>query len=228
MKTLCIIPARGGSKRFPKKNTALLAGKPLITYAIETAKESGIFEDICVSSDDPDVLKIAREHNVDIVHERPGDLAGDTVQLKTLIKHLLEEFKNEGKQYDAFALLIPVSPLRSAEDIRKAFELLQSEDTNTVMSVERYSHPPQRAQCIRDGYLEPYFGSEHMKPAQQLEPLYRHDGTVVFCKVASFLQEGEFHGSRATPYEVPSDRTVNIDEPIDLQWAEFLMSRQKK
>ncbi len=224
-KTLCIIPARGGSKRFPGKNVALLNGKPLLAYAIEVAKASGVFDAVCVSSDDPRTLTIAREYGADIIHDRPADLATDAVQLKTLCKHLLEELSLKGTPYDTFALLIPVSPLRTAEDIRKAYALLQSSDAHTVMSVMRYSHPVQLAVCIRDGYLKPFFGSEHLKPAQKLEPLYRHDGTVIFCKTDAFLREGDFYGSKVIPYVVPPERSVNIDEPMDLQWAEFLLSR---
>ncbi len=221
-KPLCIIPARGGSKRFPGKNTVLFDGKPLITHAIEVAKASGVFSAILVTSDDPEALKIARDNEVDIVHERSADLASDTAQLKTVCLSLLKEYPD----YDAFALLIPVSPLRTAEDIQKAYALLQSGDVNTVFSVKQHLHPPQLAVAIQDGYLKPFFESDNLKTAQQLENLYHHDGTVIFCKRESFLEEGEFYGSKVVPYEVPVERSVNIDEPIDLEWAEFLHGRQ--
>ncbi|MBM3231744.1 acylneuraminate cytidylyltransferase family protein, partial [Candidatus Peregrinibacteria bacterium] len=190
-KSLAIIPARGGSKRFPGKNTALFRGKPLVEHAIDVARESGVFAAICVSSDDPQVLSIAKSKQVDIIHERPADLATDTAQLKTVCQTVLEG--NPG--YDSFGLLIPVSPLRTPEDIRKAHALLQSKDVNTVLSVVRYTHSPLRSFCLRDGYMHTFFGKEFMKPDQQLTPLYWHDGTVVFCKTNSFLKENDFCGT---------------------------------
>ena len=220
-KPLCIIPARGGSKRFPGKNTALFNGKPLVTHAIEVAKESGVFSAICVTSDDPEVINIAKEHGVDSIHERPADLASDTAQLKTVCFTLLQE----NPTYDCFALLIPVSPLRTAEDIKNAYKLLQSDDVNTVFSIVSHAHPPQTAVCINNGYLELFFGHENLKTTQQLTPLYHHNGTIIFCKTASFIEEKEFYGSKVVPYKMTADKSVNIDEPIDLEWAEFLLSR---
>ena len=227
-KTLCIIPARGGSKRFPGKNTAIFNGKPLVTHAIEVGQACGIFDKVCVSSDDGAVLSIAREHAVEFVHERPENLAGDTVPLKALCLHLLQECASKGDDYDTFALLIPVSPFRTADDITAAHDLLQPEDVDTVMSVVRYAYPPQVAQCIRDGFLQPFYGIENMKRSQDLEPLYHHDGTIIFCKTAPFLERKEFYGPRMVPYEIAAGRTVNIDEPLDLAWAEFLLTRQQR
>lgn len=224
-KSLCIIPARGGSKRFPGKNTALLNGKPLVAYAIDVAKESGVFDTVCVTSDDPAVLTIARERGVDIVHDRPADLATDTAQLRTVCLRLLEELAAEGKSYDSFALLVPVSPLRTAAQIRAAAKLLQSSDADTVLSVTAHIHPPQRALCIRKGHIEPFSPDDVVKRAQELETLYYHDGTVMFCKTKQFLESGEFYATNIVPYEIPAGTSVNIDDPSELAWAEFLSKR---
>lgn len=224
-KPLCIIPARKGSKRFPGKNTMLFRGKPLVQHAIDVAKESGVFSAICVTSDDPAVLEIARENGVDIIHERPAELSGDKVQLMAVCKAILEEYPD----YDCFALLIPVAPLRTAQDIRNAYDLLQPDDTNTVFSIVKHSHPPQLSVCINNaGYLEPFFDKNNLKQSQQLTPLYHHNGTVIFCKRESFLREMDFYGSNVVPYEVPPERSVNIDEPIDMAWAEFLYERSQR
>lgn len=225
-KPLCIIPARGGSKRFPRKNVAQLLGKPLLAYAVESALESDVFDTVCVSSDDDEILKVAKEYGA-LALKRPAELAGDTVQVKQVVRYLLEHFASEGKDYSVFGLLLPTNPLRTAEDVRKAYEILKENDANYVMSVIPHSDPPQRAVCVKEGYLEPYFGVEYMKTAQQLEPLYHDDGSVIFAKSAAFLKEGEFYGSKVMPYFMPPERSVDIDQPHELELAEFLLRKHR-
>jgi pseudaminic acid cytidylyltransferase len=222
-KPLCIIPARGGSKRFPRKNIALFNGKPLLAQAVETAIASDVFSEVIVTSDDDEFLAVASEYGATAI-KRSADLSSDTAQVKQVCADLLKSLADEGKVFDAFAVLIPVSPLRTVEDIQKAYELLQGDTVHTVMSVVPYDSPPQLAQSIKGDYMEPYFDGDKL-PAQQMETLYHHDGTVIFCDAASFLEEGEFYGSHVVPYIMPLERTVDIDEPKDLQWAEFLHSQ---
>ena len=113
-KPLCIIPARGASKRFPRKNIALLAGEPLLGYAIRAAMESHVFDLVCVSSEDDEILKIAERLGAEAVLKRPHDLAGDRVPLKEVCIHLLEMFFQEGREYSEFGLLLVTNPLRTA------------------------------------------------------------------------------------------------------------------
>lgn len=222
---LCIIPARGGSKRFPGKNVALLNGKPLIAYAIEVARESGVFEAVCVSSDDPEILDIASRWEADCAVSRPRHLASDTVQVKDVCAHVLRTFADAGTAYATFGLLLPTSPLRTAEDIVRAYDLLVSHEANFVLSLVPFSHPVQRAVWVPGQYVEPYFGIEHMQPTQALDTTYRHDGTVIFARTSAFFEQMEFYGTKAVPYFVPEERSVDIDHPIDLDWAEFLLGR---
>lgn len=228
MKTLCIIPARGGSKRFPRKNIALLRGKPLLQYAIEVAKQSGVFHAVCVTSEDEEILTLATKHGADIVHRRSPGLASDSAQLKKVCVYLLETYAANGQSYDAFGLIIPTSPLRTAEDVRSAYELLQSPEADSVMSLTRFIHPPQSATRIDRGYVCLRFGVTGTKQSQAQEPLYHHDGVIIFCKTEAFLREPEFYGKCVVPYFTPPERSVDIDVPLDMEWAEFLLSRQKQ
>jgi CMP-N-acetylneuraminic acid synthetase len=222
---LCIIPARGGSKRFPRKNVSLLAGKPLLAYAIEAAVGSDVFDLVCVSSEDEEILNTARQYNAQCVLKRPENLAGDGVQLKEVCTYLLQSFQDQGRFYKEFGLLLVTNPLRIAQDIRDAYEIFKREKANYCMSLVPYAHPPQRAVWVNAGVVLPYFGSKYMKQSQLLEALYRHDGSVIFAKTRAFLEEKEFYGSKVVPYFMPSDRSVDIDAPLDLAWAEFLMAR---
>lgn len=224
-KVLCIIPARGGSKRLPHKNIALLAGKPLLAYAVEEALKSNVFDMVCVSSEDEQVLEVARVYGAHLALKRPPELATDTAQVKHVCKYLLEYFADQGSAYTEFAILLTTNPFRTAEDIKAAYEIFKREDANYVMSLVPYSHPPQRAVWVTDGYVKPYFGLQYMKQAQLLDTLYRHDGSIIFAKTEAFLREGEFYGTKVVPYFTPVERSVDIDNQLDLAWAEFLLSQ---
>jgi CMP-N-acetylneuraminic acid synthetase len=225
-KPLCIIPARGGSKRIPKKNISILAGKPLLAYAIESAIESNIFDKICVSSDDDEILDIARYYGANLALKRPSFLSSDNVQIKDVCVYLLEYFLDQGIKYKDFGVLLVTNPLRTAKDIKEAYRLFKTKDANYVMSLVPFSHPPQRAVSIRSGFVEPFFGIEYMKQTQLLEILYRHDGSIIFAKSDTFLKTREFYGEGVIPYLMPAERSVDIDTPIDLAWAEFLISQK--
>lgn len=223
-KPVCIIPARGGSKRFPRKNLALLAGKPLLAYAIESAVESGIFDNVCVSSEDNEILEVARKYGATAL-EREKELATDQAQVRHVCAQLLESFIRNDLYYESFAVLLVTNPLRTSQDIINAYDIFKRDEGNYVMSLVPFSHPPQRALHESNGYLEPYFGSQYMKQTQLLEPLFRHDGSVIFGKTDVFLKEREFYGSKVAPYYISSNRSVDIDSPNDLLWAEFLLAR---
>ena len=224
---LGIIPARGGSKRFPRKNIATLAGKPLIAYAIEAALDSQVFDLVCVSSEDDEILAVAEEWGAEKLHKRPAELAADRTPLKEVCAHLLEDFAAQEYQCQEFGLLLTTNPLRIATDIRQAYDILKQMNASICMSLVPFSHPPQRAVRVNaeSGFVEPCFGLENMTQTQLLEPLYRHDGSIIFSRTESFLETREFYGPGVLPYFIPAERSVDIDSPLDLAWAEFLMER---
>jgi CMP-N-acetylneuraminic acid synthetase len=225
---LCLIPARGGSRRFPRKNLAFLAGKPLLAHAVAAARASGVFSLICVSSEDGEILAAAREAGADAALPRPPELAGDTAMVKEVCIQVLEHFSARGQAFREFGVLLPTTPLRRPEDLQAGYRLLQNPEVNYVMSLVPFSHPPQRAVWAPEGYVEPYFGLQFMRPAQQLDPLYRHDGSFIFAKTEVFLREREFYGTRVAPYFIPPEYSVDIDSPLDLAWAEFLLARRRE
>jgi len=222
LKPLAIIPARGGSKRFPRKNAALLEGVPLVVRAVQAAEASGIFGKICVSSDDPEILALVGE---DYARKRSEQLAGDTVQVKTVCLALLDDLESEGEEYESFGILLPTSPLRRPEDLRGAYQALKASGADVVMSVVSYAHPPQRALAIREGKLVPFFETGEMKRTQDLEPLYRHDGSSLFVNTEAFRRQGEFYCEKLVPYEIPVEYSADVDSPEDLEWCEFLLKR---
>lgn len=220
---VCIIPARGGSKRLPRKNIALLGGKPLLAYAIEAAYESGVFAAVYVSSEDEEILGVARQYGAGTM-QRTDTLATDSAQVKQVCLAVLEELAARGEVYKEFAVLLTTNPLRTAQDIRAAYEIFKKDEADFVMSLVPFSHPPQRAVWAPEGCIVPYYGVENMKQTQLLDTLYRHDGSIILGRVDAFRKSGEFYGQNVVPYYMPSERSVDIDNPLDLQWAEFLLS----
>ena len=223
-KPLCIIPARGGSKRFPRKNIALLAGKSLLSYAIESALESKIFSEVCVSSDDEEILGIANDYDGILALERPEELATDTAQVKEVCLYLLKYFADRGKVYTEFAVLLTTNPFRTAKDIQRAYDIFKRADANYVMSLVPYSHPPQRAVWAPNGVAKPYFGANYMKQTQFLDRVYRHDGSIILGRSEVFFREREFYGTKVVPFFISPEKSVDIDSPLDLAWAEFLLA----
>lgn len=227
-KPIAIIPARGGSKRFPRKNIALLHAKPLIAYAIEAALESNIFHTVCVSSEDDEILEIAADYGATTILKRPHELAKDSVPLKELCAYLIEHFRNIGIEYKEFALLLPTNPLRTFQDIRDAYSLFKKSDANFCMSLVEFSHPPQRAVSVNTGFVLPFWGDRYMTQTQKLETLYRHDGSIIIAKTGKFMENKEYYGEKVIPFFIPEDRSVDIDNPLDLEWAEFLLKKSAK
>lgn len=224
-KMLCIIPARGNSKRFPGKNLALLDGIPLIAHTIKAAEKSEIFSCICVSSDSEEILHVAMEYGATPML-RPENLADDTVPIAPVCAYILNTLVESKDVYDAFAMMQPTSPLRTSDDIISAYELFIKNNADAVLSVSECEHPPQRALCIKDKFLRSYFSSSDVeKRTQDLDSLYISNGAVDFIKTNVFLEEGTFFVNRAMPYVMQPERAVDIDEPIHLAWAEFLLSK---
>nr|HDN00199.1 acylneuraminate cytidylyltransferase family protein [Deltaproteobacteria bacterium] len=222
---LCIIPARGGSKRLPRKNIAPLAGKPLLAYTIDAALESEVFDLICISSEDKEILETARNYGVHLALKRGAELSTDTTQVKHVCAHVLEDLASRGQVYDEFAVLLVTNPLRTSQDIKDAYQIFKQKDANYVMSLVPYSHPPQRAVWVPNDYVEPYYGRQYMKQTQLLDTLYRHDGSIFFGRSEVFLRERELYGTKTVPYFIPPERSVDIDNPLDLAWAEFLLTK---
>jgi CMP-N-acetylneuraminic acid synthetase len=191
---------------------------------VAVARSSGIFASVCVSSDDDEVLAVAREYGADRVLRRTAALADDRAQVKDVCRQVLDELAADGATFDTFAVLLATSPLRTEDDLRTARRLLEQSGADSCMSVVAWAHPPQRALSIASGKVSPHFGGEQMQPAQALEPLYRHDGTIILSRTAAFVREPRFYGPNVVPYIVPPERSVDIDSPIDLAWAEFLVT----
>ncbi len=223
---LCLIPARGGSKRFPGKNVALLKGRPLIVYAISAAHESKLFETVYVSTEDTSIADIARDEGATVI-QRPTELAGDRVGVVDVCIHTLDRFDQQGRSFDTLCLIYATAALMLPEDLRAGYELLLDKRANAVMGVTRYYEHPLLALRERGQFLTPAF-PKRLKQSQRL-PDYRVSlGYFYFIRTDILQQRRSFYVPRMLGYTIPRERAVDIDEPEHLQVAEALMSIPKR
>jgi CMP-N-acetylneuraminic acid synthetase len=228
-RTLGFIAAKGGSTRFPKKNIALLGGKPLLAWTIESARQSGVIDCIAVSSESAEVLACARSSGADLVLERPAALARDPAGIVDVALHHLEELAGGGRTFDEIAILAPTCPLRSAGDVASAVALFRRVAPSFVMSVSEFTHTPFAALVMQeDGALAPAFPEYFGLKSQEMPKAYRPNGAIHVLGVDRFRTTRSYLSPPLIPYVMPRERSIDIDFPADLLEAELLLSQLKK
>lgn len=228
---LAIIPARGGSKGIPGKNIKLLCGKPLIVYTIEAAITAKSVERITLSTDDPEIAKIASNYGIEIPFMRPEHLAkDDSLAIDNYIYTIDHLNACNPTQYDEFIVLQPTSPFRTAADIDNAIELFHEKNADSVISVCEASHPPLWAKKIDpSGALKNYFNINiGNKNRQELEKAYMPNGAIFILKLSLLKFFHSFYSDRTYAHVMPPENSVDIDTDIDFEFAEFLMRKYEK
>jgi len=224
MKIIGIIPARGGSKRIPKKNIKLLGGKPLIAYSIEAALKSKYINRVIVSTEDREIAKISKKYGAEVI-KRPIELAKDDSSTTEVIKHTITTL-NENEKYfpDIVVLLQPTSPLRKVEDIEKAIELFLNNECKSVVSVCKYRENPYWSLKIEKGYAKPVFGWDYfLKRSQDLPRVYTLNGAIFITTVKNLFKYNGFFNDKICLYIMPVDRSIDIDEEVDFKFAGLLL-----
>lgn len=227
---LYIIPARGGSKGIPGKNIKLLAGRPLISYSIEVARQvADDPADICVSTDDPAIASVAEAEGINVPFLRPAELATDTCGTYEVLLHALDFYKTNGKAYDTIVLLQPTSPLRTADDVRGAMELY-APDIDMVVSVkEAATNPYYNAYEVDDnGFLHISKGDGHYTRRQDAPPVWEYNGAIYVINVASLRRQRLSEFSRRRCYVMDRARSIDLDTPLDWLIAETLIKKQNE
>lgn len=230
MKILFIIPARGGSKGLPGKNIKDLQGKPLIAYAIEAAQNSGISGDIIVSTDDEKIAETAKKFGAQVPFLRPEILSGDKASGMDVIFHAVDFAKQHGTIYDFVIVLQPTSPLRTADDIKNAYNLLQEQKAKAVVSVSVCDHHPLWTNTLP----EDKFMGNFMKPEvkdkqrQQLPEYYQINGAIYMGYLDYISEKKVFIGDKTVAFIMPAERSVDIDTEKDLVLANYFLEKTKK
>ena len=223
---IAIIPARGGSKRIPRKNIKEFCGKPMIAYAITAAKESGLFEHIIVSTDDEEIAQIARVCGAKTPFIRPAELANDYISTVPVIAHGIEICRTLGWTFEHVCCIYPSVPFIQIDDLRGALVRLTSSESDYCFPVTEYPSAIQRAlKLLSNGKMQPIYPEFEIIRTQDLQQAYYDAGQFYWGKADKWLNNPKIH-SNGIGYVIPNWRVVDIDTPDDWQRAELIYRAQ--
>lgn len=216
-KILAIIPARGGSKGLPRKNIVDLVGKPLIAWSIEASLNSKYINKTIVSSDDYEILKIAKLYKAEVI-KRPDNLATDDASSEVVVKHVIKELAKRNDTYDYIVLLQPTSPLRNAMEIDTAFDKLFKTDATALISVCAVDNKILKAfKQNTDGFIEGISNNQYpFMRRQDLPKTYLSNGATYIIKVDEFIKNSSFYTDKTISYEMDNLTSLDIDTQEDL------------
>jgi CMP-N,N'-diacetyllegionaminic acid synthase len=221
---IAIIPARGGSKRLPKKNIKLFCGKPLITWSIDAAIESNIFDEIVVSSDNDEILEIANCKDV-LLRKRPSELSTDIATTQDVVADAITWMKASGVEVSTFTILQPTSPLRRANHIIEAFQLFSERlNVDVVVSVSECPQPLEFINELKaDLSMENFVNKREIKRSQELTKAYRLNGSIIIANVLLNNAFSKFYSERSIAYVMDDIDGVDIDTLDEFRMAECIM-----
>ena len=232
MKVLAIIPARGGSKGIPGKNIKLLNGKPLLAYTSEIALRSLFLSEVILSSEDEQIIAVAKEMRIQVPFTRPAVLAQDDTPTIDVIIHALQWFENKGEFFDAVCLLQVTSPFRTVAFVDEAIEKFIASGYDSLVSVQKVPHeynPHWTFEVNSEGNLKIATGEETIiSRRQELPTAYHRDGSIYITKTEVILEQHSLYGKSTAFIESPSEFYVNIDTEQDWEKAELLIKKNRK
>jgi CMP-N,N'-diacetyllegionaminic acid synthase len=223
---LAVVPARGGSRGVPRKNIRLLGEHPLLAYTIAAGRASHRVTDLVVSTEDPEIAEVAERYGAAVI-ERPAELATDTAPTAPVIQHAMDLVEStRGEAYGYVLTLQPTTPFRRGWDIDAAVDLLEgteAPDASVTSVVRIFDAHPERVKRLDGDRLLPYIaGDDRPTRRQDLPPAYLRNGAIYLAHRHTVV-EGSVWGSPEVPYEMPPERSVNIDEPLDFLLAEAVV-----
>lgn len=218
MKNLCIIPARGGSKRIPRKNVKPFLGKPMLAYSIEAALATGLFDEVMVSTDDEEIAEVARQYGANVPFMRSAETANDYATLADVLREVLDNYTKNGKIFDNMCCILATSPLLKSEDITNGYKVLCDTDFSSIIPVVQFSYPILRSFKMDKNHGIDYNWPEYAKSRSQDLPAAYHDsGTFYWHKVDLWMS-----GQISRGGIVVSEETVqDIDTEQDWKMAEI-------
>ncbi|WP_445680489.1 pseudaminic acid cytidylyltransferase [Radicibacter daui] len=223
---LCVIPARGGSKRIPRKNIRAFLGKPIIAYSIEAARKAGIFTSVVISTDDDEIAAVAREFGADVPFMRPAALADDFTGTVPVVRHAVREMEKLGVLCEAACCLYPTAPFVTAAALQAGLTLLEDTASNFAFTVTGFDFPIQRA--LRTDSLNrlvPVDPDAMPRRSQDLEECWHDAGQFYWGTRTAWLDEGLSLWQGAAAIKLPRTQVQDIDTLEDWELAELLFRR---
>ncbi|WP_276499324.1 pseudaminic acid cytidylyltransferase [Pontibacter litorisediminis] len=221
MKSIAIIPARGGSKRIPRKNIRPFLGRPIIAYSIEAALQSGLFGEVMVSTDDEEIAQVAREHGASVPFLRSREASDDLATTAQVLEEVLAKYKEAGEEFDVACCLYPTAPFVTGELLQAGYAKLKEGDFDTVFPVLRYSYPIWRSLKVEQGRAAMNW-PEHLNSRSQDLPAAFHDaGQFYWFKVDRFLEGKRLLTDNSGVMELAELEAQDIDSETDWRLAEL-------
>lgn len=220
---LAVIPARGGSKRIPRKNIRLFAGKPIISYSIEAARSCGLFGRVIVSTDDEEIAQVARHFGAEVPFFRPTSLADDLTGTNAVVKHAIRWHEEQGLAVEYACCIYATAPFVQARYLREGFDLLIRSGRSFAFSVTAFPFPIQRALRVTDQRaIEAVFPENIFARSQDLEETYHDAGQFYWGRSDAFLLDEVVFSEASTPVFLPRHLVQDIDTPEDWHQAELM------
>lgn len=226
MRALCIIPARGGSKRIPRKNIRLFLGAPIIAHPIAAARASGCFAEVMVSTDDDEIASVAQAAGATVPFRRSIENAGDHAGTIPVLLEVLDTYARRGEQFDLACCLYPTAVFATASLLQRGHDLLLADaTTSSVIPIVRYGYPIQRSMRLENGRLAMRWPEYLQARSQDLEPAYHDAGQFYWFRVESLRRTGRLMTETSRGLELPDSEVQDVDNEVDWQLAEIKRQR---
>lgn len=220
---VAIIPARGGSKRIPRKNIRIFAGKPMIAHSIEAALASGLFGRVIVSTDDSEIAEVSRQYGAEVPFMRPQSLADDFTGTGAVIKHAIHALQDAGVEIDFVCCIYATAPFLQPQYLQEGYEMLQRSDCSYAFSVTTFPFPIQRAVRVNgDGRTEAIWAENISKRSQDLEEAFHDAGQFYWGFPQAFLNDEPIFSPASIPVILPRHLVQDVDTMEDWQRAELM------
>lgn len=227
-RVLAVIPARSGSKGLPHKNIKCLAGKPMLAYTIEAAKESQVFDEIYVSTDSQEYADISKKYGGRVPFLRSYELSTDTANTWDVVREVLGKYETLNQFFDIVVVLQPTSPLRKAQDIIEGLNKMKETNGDLVISVCEPDHSPLwMNRLVEGGRMDLFFNKESGKTRQELPKYYRINGAFYGIKVKYLKRTKDIFDTNVFASIMTKERSIDVDDEIDFRFVEFLLEKYK-
>lgn len=218
---IAIITARGGSMRIPRKNIKEFCGKPILAYSIEAALESGVFDEVMISTEDDEIADIAQKYGASFPFRRSDETAGNHAMTIDVMLEVVNEYMKIGKNPDIVCCIYPTAPFVTAEKLRKANALFEESKADAVIPVVKFSFPPQRSFVIDGGYIKFKWKEYELSRSQDLEAFYHDAGQFYFIKTDAVVSQRTLVPKKTVPMIMDEMEVQDIDNMDDWNIAEI-------
>lgn len=225
---IAVIPARGGSKRIPRKNIKDFCGKPVLSYSIEAAKGSRLFDEVMVSTDDREIAETAKQFGASVPFLRSAAAAGDYATTTDVLVEVLEMYRERGFTFSTLCYIYPTAPFVTAEKLRRAHRMLEDSGADALLPVAPFSYPPLRGLTIQENRLRMKWPENTFARSQDLEPIYHDSGQFCFLRTEAFLRERNILCRNMVPMILSDLEVQDIDNETDWELAELKYTLLKR